>query len=213
VLDHFAGPGSFHPECGSHFLSRLAPNQQAIVGMVIWVTGLSGSGKTTLCAALYALLKPRVPHLVKLDGDEIRAAFGDDLGHAEKDRVRQIQRIQRISRMLAGQGLAVLVAALYAHPDLLAWNRSNLPGYFEIYLKADLAFLRQRDSKGLYGKAERGAITDVVGVDIPWHAPERPDRVIDAVSAGDPDRLALSVARSIPAMSGLLVSEAGGVPR
>jgi adenylylsulfate kinase-like enzyme len=177
--------------------------------MVIWVTGLSGSGKTTLCTALYALLKPRMPQLVKLDGDEIRAAFGDDLGHGESDRVRQIQRIQRISGMLAGQGLVVLVAALYAHPDLLAWNRANLPGYFEIYLKADLDFLRRRDSKGLYGKAERGAISDVVGVDIPWRVPGGADLVIDAVSAQAPDRLAVDVVKAVPAFSQFFALKAG----
>jgi len=169
--------------------------------MVIWVTGLSGSGKTTLCNALYALLKPRMPQLVKLDGDEIRAAFGDDLGHAEADRVRQIQRIQKISGMLAEQGLAVLVAALYAHPDLLAWNRANLPRYFEIYLKADLDFLRRRDSKGLYGKAELGVMRNVVGIDIPWHAPRQADLVIDAISAHAPKRLAAEVAEAIAGVS------------
>lgn len=168
--------------------------------MVIWVTGLSGSGKTTLCAAIYGLLKPGMSHLVKLDGDEIRAAFGDDLSHAEMDRVRQIKRIQRIAAMLSAQGLVVLVAALYSHPELLAWNRANLPGYFEIYVKADLGFLSSRDPKGLYGQVRRGEVIDVVGVDIPWHPPERPDLVIDAKSAESPDQLAVGVVQAIPAL-------------
>jgi len=168
--------------------------------MVIWVTGLSGSGKTTLCEAMYSLLKPRMQHLVKIDGDEIRAAFGDDLTHVEADRVRQIKRIQRIAQVLAKQDLVVLVAALYAHPDLLAWNRANLPGYFEIYVKADLDLLGRRDSKGLYGKAGRGEIKDVVGVDIPWHAPQHPDLVVDAKSAKAPEQLSIDVIAAIPAL-------------
>jgi adenylyl-sulfate kinase len=184
------------------------PDRRAEPGRVIWVTGLSGCGKTTLCDALHALLKPRMPHLIKLDGDEIRAAFGNDLGYAESERKKQIGRIQRIARMLADQGLVVLVAALYSHPELLAWNRANLPGYFEIYLRADLDFLAGRDLKGLYQKGRRGEMTDVVGVDIPWHAPQSADMVIDAAAQTPPDRLALDVVRAIPGMTDLMRSEA-----
>ena len=171
--------------------------------MVIWVTGLSGSGKTTLCTALGALLKPWLPQLIKLDGDEIRAAFGNDLGHTEPDRVRQIQRIQRMAKMLADQQMVVLVAALYSHPDVFAWNRANLPGYFEIYLEADIDFLSRRDSKGLYGTAQRGELSNVVGLDIAWHAPDRADLVIAAAAAKSPELLAADVIRAIPGLSGL----------
>ena len=168
--------------------------------MVIWLTGLSGSGKSSLCAALHAHLKPSRPALVRLDGDEIRAAFGSDLGFKEADRFRQIQRIQRIAKMLADQDMDVLVAALYAHPELLAWNRAHLPGYFEVYLKADVDFLAGRESKGLYARARRGEIADVVGVDIPWHAPVQPDLVIDAAVAPAPEALARRVLDALPEM-------------
>jgi adenylylsulfate kinase len=174
--------------------------------MVIWLTGLSGAGKSTLCEALYARLKPLHPCLVKLDGDEIRAAFGGDLGHAEADRVRQIGRVQGLARILAEQKIDVLVAALYANPELLEWNRANLPGYFEIYLRSDVAFLSTRDGKGLYGRAQRGEMKDVVGVDIPWREPVRPDMVIDAASAPSPDVLSGQVIAAI----GPRLSRAGG---
>ena len=168
--------------------------------MVIWLTGLSGSGKSSLAASLHALLKPLRPALVRLDGDEIRAAFGGDLGFKEADRFRQIQRIQRISKMLADQDVDLLVAALYSHPELLAWNRAHLPGYFEIYLKADVDFLASREIKALYARARRGEIADVVGVDIPWHAPVQPDLVIDAAGAPAPEVLARRVFEALPEM-------------
>ena len=186
----------------------MRPDHRVEPGRVIWVTGLSGCGKTTLCDALYALLKPRMPHLIKLDGDEIRAAFGNDLGYAESERTKQIGRIQRMAKMLADQGLVVLVAALYSHPDLLAWNRANLPRYFEVYLRADLDFLTKRDLKDLYQKSRRGEITDVVGVDIPWHAPQGADLVVDAAAQTPADRLAFDVVRAIPDMTDVLRSEA-----
>jgi adenylylsulfate kinase len=158
--------------------------------MVIWVTGLSGSGKSTLCDALRPRLKALRPALVVLDGDVIRAAFGGDLDFHEADRVRQIKRIQGIAKVLADQDITVLVAALYCHPDLLAWNREHLRGYFEVYVKADVEFLAGRDGKQLYGRARRGEMKNVVGVDIPWHAPKSPEMVIEAAAMTPPQVLA-----------------------
>ena len=169
--------------------------------MVIWVTGLSSSGKTTLCNALWETLKPQQPGLVLLDGDAVRRAFGGGLGYREEDRVVQISRIQKIAKMLSDQGLVVLVAALYANPELLTWNRDNISQYFEVYLKASPETVRQRDNKDLYAKADSGAMSDVVGVDIPWHAPQSPDLTIEC-DAGEPvDLLASRVLKLVPGLA------------
>ena len=169
--------------------------------MVIWVTGLSSSGKTTLCNALWERLKPERPELVLLDGDAVRMAFGGGLGHREEDRVVQITRIQNMAKMLSDQGLVVLVAALYANPELLAWNRGNIRRYFEVYLKASPETVRQRDNKDLYAKADSGDMSDVVGVDIPWHAPESPDLIIDCDAGESVDLLASRVLSLAPGLA------------
>lgn len=169
--------------------------------MVIWVTGLSGSGKTTLCNALWQLLKPHIPALVLLDGDVIRSAFGDDLGYREEDRIIQIKRLQNIAKMLAEQCLIVVIAAVYAHPELLRWNRQNLCDYFEVYLEACLDTVRHRDPKGLYARVAADEITNVVGVDIPWHAPESPDLVINTDNPDRPEILARRVVATIPRLA------------
>jgi len=169
--------------------------------MVIWVTGMSGSGKTTLCNALWETLKPRLPELVSLDGDVIRSAFGAGLGYREEDRVVQISRIQQLAKILSDQNLVVLVAALYSNPDLLAWNRENIKGYFEIYLKTSIEALQKRDGKGLYQGALSGDIKNVVGVDIPWNAPESPDLAIDNDNPLPPDKLAQQVVLAVPYLS------------
>lgn len=174
--------------------------------MVIWITGLSGAGKTTLSVALFELLKPRLPELVLVDGDAIRAMFGESLDYSEASRMVQIKRIQALTAYLSRQGLVVIAAALYAHPDLLAWNRAHLPAYFEVYIEAPLELVRARDAKGLYEKAARGDMPNVVGIDIPWHAPSRPDMVIDAASAEPPPALARRVARAVPRLAAALPS-------
>jgi adenylylsulfate kinase-like enzyme len=167
--------------------------------MVIWITGMSGSGKSTLCQALAPKLRAVLPNLVVLDGDAVRAALGDDLGYHEADRVRQIKRLQGMAKLLSDQGISVLIAALYAHPDLLAWNRANLRDYFEVYLAADVDFLLTRDGKGLYSGARSGRILNVVGVDIPWYAPPNADLVVDAASKPPVDATAEQVLTAVMA--------------
>ena len=147
--------------------------------MIIWVTGISGAGKTTVCEQLMTKLKPSFPETILLDGDVIRAIFGDGLGHKEPDRINQIKRIQRLATELERQGLIVLVAALYANEDLLSWNRENFQQYYEVYLDASLDLVKRRDPKGLYKKAIAGEMPDVVGIDVPWHAPVSPNLRIE----------------------------------
>lgn len=172
--------------------------------MIIWITGLSGAGKTTLSDALAALVKPRLPELVQVDGDVIRGMFGQGLDYSEPSRVVQIKRLQALAGYLSRQNMVVTVAALYAHPDLLAWNRANFPQYFEVYIDAPLDTVRARDAKGLYAKAARGEVKNVVGLDIPWHAPTSPDLMIGANSGETPAAAALRLARAVPRLAAAL---------
>jgi cytidine diphosphoramidate kinase len=173
--------------------------------MIAWITGLSGAGKTTLCDELCNLLKPKMAELVVLDGDVVRAAFGHDLTHCEGDRIIQVTRLQAMAQVLAGQGLAVLVGVVYGNPQLLAWNRANLPGYFEIYLDAPLEVVRARDSKGLYAQADAGEMANVVGIDIPWHVPEKPDLTVDVAAGHSARTEAMRIIEAIPRLRSALV--------
>jgi adenylylsulfate kinase-like enzyme len=170
-------------------------------GPVIWVTGLSGAGKTTLCGALHEQLREPLRKqgraMVLLDGDVVREAFGSDLGYTASDRVIQVQRMQRLTRMLTQQGIVVVVAALYSTPELLAWNRAELPGYFEVYLRASIDSLAGRDPKGLYAQYAGGAMTNVVGLDITYTPPAHPDIVFDADAFGDVRAMAAMVVDAV----------------
>jgi adenylylsulfate kinase-like enzyme len=169
--------------------------------MVVWLTGLSGAGKTTVSEALGRLVKPRLPELVLVDGDAMRDLFGGDLGYAEADRVVQIGRLQRMARYLDGQGQLPVVAALYSHPDLLAWNRANLPGYFEVLIDASVELVSARDPKGLYRKAATSERPSVVGIDIRWHRPVSPDLVIDPRDGSSAEDAARRIALALPRLA------------
>lgn len=141
--------------------------------------GLSGAGKTTLSNVLYEQLKPRLPNLVRLDGDVIRTVFANDVDHTVAGRRRNAERLSGLSKFLADEGIHVVAAVLSIFPEWQAWNREHIADYGEVYVKASMETLKRRDTKGLYAKAIRGEIPNVVGLDIPFPEPAAPDLVIE----------------------------------
>ena len=65
-------------------------------------------------------------------------------------------RNARLCRMLASQGADVVCPTISLFHEVQRWNRENIPGYREIYLRVPLDELRRRDRKGIYAAAQRG---------------------------------------------------------
>lgn len=147
--------------------------------MVIWVLGLSGSGKSTLAELLSERLRPHISNLVHVDGDQIRAVFDKNHDYSEEGREKNAERISKLVKFLSDQGVHVIVSVLSNYPEWLRWNRQNLAGYFEIFVKVDHSLLRLRDVKKIYRRADRGELKNVVGVDISFREPKNPDLVIE----------------------------------
>lgn len=70
---------------------------------VFWLFGRSGAGKTTLALKLRDRLADREISVVYLDGDEMRAPLGSDLGFNSAARLENHRRIAIIAGLLAGQ--------------------------------------------------------------------------------------------------------------
>jgi len=154
-------------------------------GRVFWITGLSGAGKTTLGRELWNRLRAAGRPATFLDGDALRAAIAEDLDHSAGHRRRSAMRNARLCRLLAEQGGDVVCATISMFHEVQRWNRENIPGYREIYLRVPIDELRRRDSKGIYVGDWRGDTHDVVGLDVPAEAPEAPDLVLDNYGALD----------------------------
>ena len=69
------------------------------------------------------------------------------------------------------------------------WNKKNIKGYLEVYLKASQQILYNRDSKKIYKKYHEGEINHVVGEDIEFHEPKLPWLNIDNTCDIDADKL------------------------
>ena len=140
--------------------------------MVIWIIGLSASGKTRVGSLLAERLRERAAPVVFLDGDSLRAVWGDGLGHDIASRRVQAGRVSRLCKLLDHQGVHVVTAILSLFPEWRQWNRANLNHYFQVYLDVPFDELRRRDPNGIYAAAARGEMEDVVGIDIPWPVPD-----------------------------------------
>ncbi|MBT7296755.1 adenylyl-sulfate kinase [Candidatus Woesearchaeota archaeon] len=148
-------------------------------GKLLWITGLSGAGKTTIGSEVYDILKSKYLNTVFIDGDIIRETLGNDLGHDIEDRKRNAVRISKMCEFLTSQNINVVCATLSLFKEIHDLNRKNIKQYYEIFIDVNIDELVKRDSKGLYAKAKKGEIKNVIGVDLPYDKPENPFMIID----------------------------------
>lgn len=150
--------------------------------MVIWLIGLSAAGKTAIGREVYARMKATNPATVFVDGDEVREVFRHNQGTAPYTLVGRRQNAERMTAlcaMLDRQGLDVVCCCLSVFEKTREQNRATFSRYFEVFVDVPLAVLVRRETKGLYAGAFAGTILNVVGMDLPFERPVRPDLVID----------------------------------
>lgn len=152
-------------------------------GSVLWITGLSGAGKTTFAYELVRKLRMHGQTVVMLDGDELRQVFGAEAAnaqnHGREGRLALAMQYAHLCRVIAAQGLTVVIATISLFREVHAWNRTNLPGYFEVFLKVPMEELRRRDPKGIYRRFDTGDLTHVAGLDLPVDEPEAADWIVE----------------------------------
>lgn len=154
-----------------------------MTGRVLWITGLSGAGKSTLAHEVVARLRVVGEAVVMLDGDELREVFGavaaNAQNHGREGRLTLAMQYAHLCRVIAAQGLTVVIATISLFREVHAWNRANLPGYFEVYLKVPVDELRRRDPKGIYRRFDAGELENVAGLDLPIDEPEAVDWMVE----------------------------------
>ncbi len=143
-------------------------------GTVYFFTGLSGAGKTTIGGLFYRRLKETKSNVALFDGDQIRTVFCEDIGYSDEDRMKGAKRAFRLCKLLADQGIDVVICSISMYSRVREWNREHIENYKEIYVKASKETLLKRNQKGLYTSGK-----NVVGLDLPFDEPQAPDIVIE----------------------------------
>jgi adenylyl-sulfate kinase len=148
-------------------------------GFTLWFTGLPCSGKSTLARGVEEILLERGMNVEVLDGDEVREHLSKGLGFSKQDRDTNIRRIGYVAKLLSRNGVAAIGAAISPYKDVRNEVRGWHERFVEVYVKAPVDVLKDRDVKGMYKKALAGEIKHFTGVDDPYEAPDNPEVVVE----------------------------------
>ena len=148
-------------------------------GDVFWITGLPGAGKTTLSKCLYAILKKEKSNVVLLDGDRLRQILDKVNAYSLEERRSLSLQYGKLCQLLSSQGVDVICATVSMFHECREWNRSNIPYYYEVYLRLSMGELNKRDQKGLYTGFQKKKNSNMIGLDLPFEEPIKPDLIFE----------------------------------
>jgi bifunctional enzyme CysN/CysC len=172
-----------HAEAVTPALRAEAKGQRPLVA---WFTGLPGSGKSTIANIVERRLVAEGRQTMLLDGDNLRQGLNADLGFDAAARAENVRRVGEVAKLMADAGLVTIVALVSPFRDDRARAAALLPEgrFLEIFVDTPPEVCRQRDPKGLYGKAARGEVVNLTGQDHPYELPEAPVLVLRTAELG-----------------------------
>lgn len=147
---------------------------------VIWLTGLSGAGKSTIANELDVYFYNNKRHSYVLDGDSLRQGINKDLGFSEQSRTENIRRTAEIAKILLDNGIIVicsLISPMQAHREL-AKSIIGDKNFIEVFVDCPLEVCVERDTKGLYKKANNNEIINFTGISMQYEKPVNPNITI-----------------------------------
>ena len=148
-------------------------------GVTLWFTGLPCSGKSAIADIVAEKLKAQGLRAERLDGDVVRQDLTRDLGFSKADRDENIRRVTFVAKLLARNGVAVLVSFISPYREMRDRARQQISSFVEIYVKCPMEVCAKRDVKGMYQKAMRGEIKEFTGVNDPYEEPLHPELVLE----------------------------------
>lgn len=147
-------------------------------GYTIWLTGLPSSGKSTIAKYLARKFKRQHIPVVVLDGDIIRKHLWNDLGFTKKDRIVNLKRVIFLAKLLTRSNIVVITAFVSPYTFIRRYARRQLKNFIEVYVSCPLDVCRSRDVKGLYKKAQSGAVKNFTGISHPYEKPVHPEVIV-----------------------------------
>ena len=144
-------------------------------GVAVWFTGFSGAGKSTIANGLAKELSTHGYNYEILDGDEIRENLTKGLGFSKEDRDKNIRRIGFVAKLLARNGVIVLVPVISPYREIRDEMRGQIDNFVEVFANAPIEECEKRDVKGLYKKVRAGEIKQFTGISDPYEPPLNPE--------------------------------------
>jgi hypothetical protein len=88
-----------------------------------------------------------VASVAVLDEDDVQSTTPQSAPRREGNGPAPAAQLSQTARVLARQGIVVIVSSSDADAAVLAWNRDNLPGYREVCLQASPETIRRREKR------------------------------------------------------------------
>ncbi|MDX9846437.1 MAG: adenylyl-sulfate kinase [Tenuifilaceae bacterium] len=164
----------------------------------IWLTGLPSAGKTTIAFDLQNRFKLDGISAVVVDGDIFRKQFCSDLGFSLGDRHENIRRAASMARIVNDSGVIAICSFISPTQEIrqLAKSIIGSESFVEVFVSTPLSVCKQRDSKGLYRKADLGEIKELTGISSPFETPNNPYYQVDT-STQSRDEVITSIYRAL----------------
>ena len=183
LRDHW--DGTTLPDTRASRSSQVTPEERATRfsqrPATVLLTGLPKTGKTTIASALERRLFDIGHAVAVLDGGEMRKTISRDLGFTAGERSENLRRAADVARLLNEAGL-ICVCAFVAPNEAVRRKVRQAIGrdrFLEVYVHAPIETCRERDSEGMYSKADAGEIADYPGVTAPYEVSASPDLSLD----------------------------------
>jgi adenylylsulfate kinase len=151
-----------------------------------WITGLSASGKSTMANMLTDYLKKKNKPVIMLDGDILRDIFNVK-AYSLEERYKLGLKFSALCKLIVENDINVVIGIIGLFHKLHSWNKKNIPNYCEIFLNVPKEELIHRDPKGIYKKALKGQLKNVMGIDLKVEFPLKPDIEITWVTKKNVD--------------------------
>lgn len=148
---------------------------------MMYMVGISGSGKTTIANALEKTLKCKNENKLQvIDGDVIRAQFGDMFGYTYEERMKANHAARVVVDYLIKNGISVILTQVAAYEEMRKKTREHFEGqYIEVYVKCSYEECARRDVKNYYKKYQNGEMENLNGADDIYEVPRNSQIVID----------------------------------
>jgi adenylylsulfate kinase len=148
-------------------------------GWVMWITGLPSSGKSTLANGVAKRLRGMGLNVEVLESDELRKILTPKPVYSEEERDWFYNVIVYMARLLARNGVNVIIDATGNRRSYRDNARKQIPKFIEVYVKCPLDVCMKRDVKGLYKRALQGVVKTLPGVQTFYEEPLKPEVTVE----------------------------------
>lgn len=145
-------------------------------GVTLWITGMHGSGKNLLAYLLEKELFDLGANVVLLDGSTLRSGLSRELDFSPSDRAEHLRRVAHVARLLNDQGIIAICSFISPNEDIRS-QVAEIIGkerVITIFMDTEMKTCRNNEPE-LYQLADKGKISNLPGMDIPFEKPIAPD--------------------------------------